>query len=265
MAPRLAAHQDAIQLDPRLFARIDAARTATAPRWACEPEQLRLLERLHTDFVRAGAGLDEPEQERLRELNERLSTADLDLLAPGCWPTPTTSPCTCRTEAELDGLAEDARRRGRAGGAHPRARRLPDHPGAADRPAGAGLAAQPGAAPAPARGLRQPGPARQRARHPRGAHRDRRPARRAGRRCSGSPTTPSYVVADQTAGTRRGGGLDAGRAGRARRRERPRRGGRAGGALHADGHEGRCSRGTGRSTPNGCGGDGSSRHRGLRP
>ena len=71
------------------------------------PEQLRLLERLHTDFVRAGAGLASRTRQRLRTLNERLSTLTTTfstrLLAE-------TRDLAVHVEdrAELDGLAEDA-------------------------------------------------------------------------------------------------------------------------------------------------------------
>ncbi|MBF6175785.1 M3 family metallopeptidase [Nocardia blacklockiae] len=72
-APKLAAHRDAVHLDPRLFARIDALHARRAD-LGLDDESLRLLERLHTDFSRAGAGLPEAGQARLRELNAQLST-----------------------------------------------------------------------------------------------------------------------------------------------------------------------------------------------
>jgi peptidyl-dipeptidase Dcp len=72
-APKLAAHHDAIHLNPRLFARIDALHGQRAG-LGLDEESLRLLERRHTDFSRAGAGLGEAEQARLRELNGQLST-----------------------------------------------------------------------------------------------------------------------------------------------------------------------------------------------
>ncbi|WP_410615223.1 M3 family metallopeptidase [Amycolatopsis sp. lyj-109] len=72
-APKLAAHHDAIHLDPQLFARIDALHRRRGE-LGLDEESLRLLERRHTDFSRAGAGLGEAEQTRLRELNEQLST-----------------------------------------------------------------------------------------------------------------------------------------------------------------------------------------------
>jgi peptidyl-dipeptidase Dcp len=72
IAPRLAAHSDAIHLDARLFARVDAIYTAR-DRLALSPEQRQLVERYHLDFVRAGVQLDEPAQQTLRALNQEES------------------------------------------------------------------------------------------------------------------------------------------------------------------------------------------------
>ena len=72
VAPLLAAHADAIALDGRVFARLDALH-ARREDLGLDAEQLRVLERHHTDRVRAGAGLGEAEQVRLRALNEELS------------------------------------------------------------------------------------------------------------------------------------------------------------------------------------------------
>ncbi|MFT4285568.1 MAG: M3 family metallopeptidase, partial [Protaetiibacter sp.] len=71
LAPRLAAHHDAIVLDPALFARVDAIH---AERDTLDAEQRYLVERRHIEMVLAGAALDEPAKERLRELNQRIST-----------------------------------------------------------------------------------------------------------------------------------------------------------------------------------------------
>ena len=71
LAPRLAAHHDRIVLDPALFARVDAVHEV---RETLEPEQRYLVERQHIEMVLAGAALDEGAKERLRELNQRLST-----------------------------------------------------------------------------------------------------------------------------------------------------------------------------------------------
>jgi len=71
LAPRLAAHHDAIVLDPALFARVDAVHSA---REALDAEQRYLVERRHIEMVLAGAALDEAAKERLRELNQTIST-----------------------------------------------------------------------------------------------------------------------------------------------------------------------------------------------
>jgi peptidyl-dipeptidase Dcp len=73
VAPRLAAHHDAIYLDRDLFARVRALHEA-GPELGLDSESAWLLERTHTDFVRAGAQLSAPDQERLRELNQELSS-----------------------------------------------------------------------------------------------------------------------------------------------------------------------------------------------
>ncbi|PRY12876.1 M3 family metallopeptidase [Kineococcus rhizosphaerae] len=82
-SPRLSAHHDAVRLDPRLVARVAALHED--PPADLDPEQRRLLDRLHRDAARSGALLDAAGQARLRELNEELSTLttafDVELLA----------------------------------------------------------------------------------------------------------------------------------------------------------------------------------------
>lgn len=72
IAPRLAEHFDAIQLDPRLFARIDAL-YAKRLRLGLDSESLRLVEHQHRTLVRAGARLSPEAQARLRALNGELA------------------------------------------------------------------------------------------------------------------------------------------------------------------------------------------------
>lgn len=71
VAPLLAAHQDAIYLDAALFRRILAIHNGRAD--LADDEQVRLVERYHTNFVRNGALLDESAQQRLRAINEQQS------------------------------------------------------------------------------------------------------------------------------------------------------------------------------------------------
>jgi peptidyl-dipeptidase Dcp len=73
VAPLLAAHSDAVRLDPRVFERI-AAVHAQQDSLGLDEEQQRLLDRYHKDFVRAGAALDPDSQERLRAINAELSS-----------------------------------------------------------------------------------------------------------------------------------------------------------------------------------------------
>ncbi|TXK62655.1 M3 family metallopeptidase [Alkalisalibacterium limincola] len=73
MAPKLSAHSDAILLNRALFERVDGLYQQRGE-LDLDAESLRLLERYHTDFVRAGARLDDAQQDRLREMNSRLAT-----------------------------------------------------------------------------------------------------------------------------------------------------------------------------------------------
>ncbi|GAB2705680.1 M3 family metallopeptidase [Kitasatospora kifunensis] len=71
---KLAAHRDAVHLDRALFARVDAVHAERAG-LDLDAESLRLVERHHSRFVRAGAQLAEDDQRRLRELNAELAAA----------------------------------------------------------------------------------------------------------------------------------------------------------------------------------------------
>ena len=76
LAPRFAAHTDAIYLNDALYQRVRSLYDRRAA-LGLTPEQTALLERYHRDFVRAGARLSEGDKGRLRALNQeesRLST-----------------------------------------------------------------------------------------------------------------------------------------------------------------------------------------------
>ena len=73
MAPKLAAHRDAIVLNPVLFARIDALYVARDT-LGLDAESARLLWRYNRDFVRAGAKLPPAEKEKLKVFNGELAT-----------------------------------------------------------------------------------------------------------------------------------------------------------------------------------------------
>ena len=72
MAPKFAAHQDAINLNPILFTRIKnlfEARDSID----LNSEDAWLLERYYKDLIHAGAHLTQTQRDRLKELNEELS------------------------------------------------------------------------------------------------------------------------------------------------------------------------------------------------
>ncbi|MBB5632332.1 peptidyl-dipeptidase Dcp [Cryobacterium mesophilum] len=73
IAPRMAAHEDAIRLDSRLYGRI---KTIHDQLESLEPsaEQRYLVERYFTEMTLAGAGLDDEQKEKLKEYNQKLST-----------------------------------------------------------------------------------------------------------------------------------------------------------------------------------------------
>ena len=72
MAPKLAAHHSAIYLNAALFGRVDALH-ARRDGLGLTTEARRLLERVHLDFVLAGARLDEAAKRRFAAISERLA------------------------------------------------------------------------------------------------------------------------------------------------------------------------------------------------
>ena len=74
-APRLAAHDDAIRLNPRLFARIKTLHDQQAT-LRLDAEARQLLKVVYRDFIRAGANLPEAGKTRLRDINRRMATLE---------------------------------------------------------------------------------------------------------------------------------------------------------------------------------------------
>ncbi|WP_214365656.1 M3 family metallopeptidase [Pseudonocardia sp. H11422] len=106
IAPELAAHRDAIALDPRIFARIRDL-YSRRDELGLDPESCRLIERYHTDAVRAGAELGEADQQRLRELNAELSTLST-AFGTRLLAETNDSAVPVDDPARLDGLSPDA-------------------------------------------------------------------------------------------------------------------------------------------------------------
>jgi peptidyl-dipeptidase Dcp len=111
VSPLLARHSNALYLNRKLYARI-ADLYARGDSLSLTAEQARVLERYHTRFVRAGAALAKPEQDRLAAINERLASLGTqfgqNVLADE------KSYALILDEADLAGLTEFARDAARA-------------------------------------------------------------------------------------------------------------------------------------------------------
>jgi peptidyl-dipeptidase Dcp len=117
-APRLAAHQDAIYLNSKLFARVKAVydQRASLP---LDPESLRLVEYDYQQFVKAGANLSDADKAKLKKLNEEESTLantfENQLLAAakaGAFSTADQKALAGLSEVQLAAAAQDAQGRG---------------------------------------------------------------------------------------------------------------------------------------------------------
>lgn len=103
IAPKLAAHSDAIRLDPKLFARI---KKLVDDEPDLDEESAWLLQRYFKDFVQAGAALSTEAREKVKVINEELSLLETqfgkNLLAD-------TNDLAVFVDdpAELDGLSEN--------------------------------------------------------------------------------------------------------------------------------------------------------------
>ena len=73
LAPKLAAHHDAIYLNPKLFARVASVYKQRDSRHF-DPESRRLIEFTYDEFVQSGANLADADKAKLRKLNEEAST-----------------------------------------------------------------------------------------------------------------------------------------------------------------------------------------------
>lgn len=72
ISPRLSAYSDAINLDPKLFARVKTLYDGRA-QLGLDAESTHLLERYYINFVRAGAQLSDADKKQLTAYNEQLA------------------------------------------------------------------------------------------------------------------------------------------------------------------------------------------------
>ena len=105
MAPKLAAHQDAINLNPALYARIKSL-YVNRESIGLNTEDAWLLERYYKDLIHAGAHLSESERDRLKELNEELSKLETQFSKNVLADTNDLAVLVDTIE-ELDGLSEN--------------------------------------------------------------------------------------------------------------------------------------------------------------
>ena len=116
-APRLAAHDDAIFLDSKLFQRV-ASLYRQRDSLKLDPESLHLLEFYYKKFVHSGANLNDADKAALKKLNEEESTLSnafiTKLLAAtkeGAYVTQDKSALAGLTDAQLAAAAQAARER----------------------------------------------------------------------------------------------------------------------------------------------------------
>jgi peptidyl-dipeptidase Dcp len=120
-APRFAAHDDAILLDEKLFARIEALYQRRHD-LGLDAEAVRLIERRYSDFVRAGAKLSATGKERLKAINAELAALAsqfnqnvLDEANASAVVVDDVRQLDGLTEAQVTAAAEEARSRGLVG------------------------------------------------------------------------------------------------------------------------------------------------------
>jgi peptidyl-dipeptidase Dcp len=77
LAPKIAAHEDAIHLNQKLFDRVAAIYRQRAT-LKLDAESLRLVEIVYDEFVHAGANLSDSDKSELKKLNEEASTLSND-------------------------------------------------------------------------------------------------------------------------------------------------------------------------------------------
>lgn len=106
MAPKLAAHNDQILLNDRLFARIQTLYDQRDD-VDLDPESYRLVERYYRDFVRAGARLNDTEKERLKAINAELASLQTTF-TQNVLKEVNDLAVVVDTREELAGLSDDA-------------------------------------------------------------------------------------------------------------------------------------------------------------
>ena len=122
MAGPMSAHFSAVYMDAALFARVDSLHAQRAS-LGLDAESLRLLERTHLDFVRAGAQLGAAEQQRYAQVMQQLAGLTTRF-AQNVLHDESSYTLALQGEADLAGLPEFVRAAARQAAAE---RQLPGH------------------------------------------------------------------------------------------------------------------------------------------
>lgn len=117
LAPKLAAHQDAIHLNKKLFERVDGI-YSKRDSLNLDPESKRLVEVVYDEFVHAGAKLSDTDKAALKKFNEQISTLSndfsnkvLEATKDAAFSTSDRAPLAGLTEAELTAASQAAKSR----------------------------------------------------------------------------------------------------------------------------------------------------------
>ncbi len=121
LAPQIAAHQDAIHLNKKLFERI-AAIYKERGTLKLDAESRRLVERQYDEFVHSGANLSDSDKQQLKKLNKELSSLSdsfskklLEATKAGAYTTQDKSALAGLSNAQLAAAAQAAKSRGANG------------------------------------------------------------------------------------------------------------------------------------------------------
>jgi peptidyl-dipeptidase Dcp len=121
LAPQLAAHQDAILLNKKLFERVAAIYRRRAS-LKLDPESLRLVEREYDQFVHSGAKLSDHDKGQLKRLNQEASSLSdafsqklLDATKAGAYVTADKTALAGLGDAQLAAAAQAANNRNATG------------------------------------------------------------------------------------------------------------------------------------------------------
>jgi peptidyl-dipeptidase Dcp len=116
--PRFAAHEDAVLLNAKLFARVEALH-ARRNALGLDAEGVRLIERYYSDFVRSGAKLSAADKQKLMAMNVELATLSsqfsqnvLDEVNASALVVDDVKQLAGLTEAQVAAAAQEARSRG---------------------------------------------------------------------------------------------------------------------------------------------------------